>query len=655
MYAVSEFVTGLIVIHVAWLYFFLCGSLLRVRSVDADAAPPPHAQAVLEIIVSTASGIAITGLATFFLGLLGLLYPLTFAGLVAAVGVAFVLLGDSPLRRSFWTRRLAVWRAAARPGTAILYAAALTLSAAAILPDGGSDATAYYYAYAFDWAGAHRIYADDWLRLPYYADNWILLYTWMYELGLERFTQFLPWLTGALSLFGIYGCVLVLPPHAQAEGPGLRLVRHVTAVVAPATLLLSPVFLHWVDIGMVDVPLGLFFFVTVICMILIVKRSGRPYLRDLIVCGAFMIGMKSSFLAFLPLMAASIVLASQLSKISLRRTAGAVAILVALSSPWYVRNFILAGDPIAPVLNLKLHGVDKLDTVEDLALVERDLNGDHSLPALLRLPLDIVTKTPTRYFREPGVTWLLLLLGLPGAIVAFAALTRRRDEGLAIYVASAFIVYAVGYWILTSYLARYSLVFYPALAAVVGSLAVMVAARAGAFRWAAPLLVAALALPSPGSGSWLVAHWAETNATEWWVYEGRERWLARSPEVAAIRYTGRALRAKGVEHVNVYRLHLESYSLFFKEEGLVPIGDWVGPERYRDFVTAVEAGKLRSFLDRLGIGAILVQTPQDSLHILGTGGDWTSDDQRLLDEEAAQLHLIREPIPGGHYVLYFPS
>jgi len=658
VFALTELIIGLLVIHVAWAYFFVCGSLLRTRGTPEAEAPLSHAEAVLEIVVGTASGIAITGIATFLLGLIHLLYPITFVGMVAATGVAFAALGDSPLRRSFWTRRFAVWCAALSPATVAIYAVALTLSAQAILPDMGSDATAYYYAYALEWARAHQIVVDLWLRFPYYADNWILLYSWMYELGLGRFCALLSWFASALSFFGIYGAVLVLtaPPAGERAFP--RLMRHITALIAPATLLLSPAFLHWVDIGMVDVALGYFYFVTMICMILIVTRSRRPYLRDLIVCGAFLIGMKSSLIALVPLMALSVVFASRVLNLSTKRTLALVAILIALSSPWYARNFILASDPVAPVLNLALHGADRLDTVADLQLIKADLNVDHSIPGLLRLPLDIIVKTPARDFREPGVTWLLLLLGVPGIVLAYAIAKRGKGAALALSVAAAFIVYAVGYWNFTSHLARYSLLFYAALATVIASLAVLLAARLRAFCWAPAIpavLMAVLAIPSPGSGSWLIAHWNETNGSEWYFYQGRERWLARSPEISAIRYTGSTLRAMGKWNTNVFALHLSSYFLFFVEEGLTGIGDWIGPGRYIDFVTAVESDQLRDYVDRLQIGAILVQTPERSLAFLGLARYWTDDDQRLLDEQAAALHFIKKLVPGGSYILYVRS
>ena len=40
--------------------------------------------------------------------------------------------------------------------------------------------------------------------------------------------------------------------------------------------------------------------------------------------------------------------------------AGILAVLCAVSAPWYVRNLVLAGDPIAPTLNIALYGSDGL-------------------------------------------------------------------------------------------------------------------------------------------------------------------------------------------------------------------------------------------------------------------------------------------------------
>ena len=70
-----------------------------------------------------------------------------------------------------------------------------------------------------------------------------------------------------------------------------------------------------------------------------------------------------------------------------RRTAAlAVLALLLLSSPWYVRSFVLAQDPVEPLLNLRLHGVDPKLSGDDLSAQVADLRTDTRVgaPELVR-------------------------------------------------------------------------------------------------------------------------------------------------------------------------------------------------------------------------------------------------------------------------------
>jgi hypothetical protein len=141
-------VLGVVLSALAFGYFYLCGSVVRAPRLAPDWEPDRFdpSEALLDIVLTTASGIAIVGFATFLVGLAGLIYAPTLLAIPIALGLAAAALGDSPLRPSFWKRRGTVWRRAVRPGATLVVIGAIALAVPAILPDTGSDATLYHHA-----------------------------------------------------------------------------------------------------------------------------------------------------------------------------------------------------------------------------------------------------------------------------------------------------------------------------------------------------------------------------------------------------------------------------------------------------------------------------------------------------------------------------
>jgi hypothetical protein len=640
--ALEQYVILLATVHVAWLYFYLCGTVLRKRSAPA-VRTLPAGEALVEIVVRSACGIALTGFATFVLGLCHLIgVPgalLWLAGLVAA----FAYLGDPPWKAAFWAARWSVVRSAASPGAAIVYLAALPLAFLAARPDLGSDATTGYMVYATDWARAHALVLDFHIRPTFYADNWILIETWLVVFGRSDAGAMLTWLTGCLSLLGVYGYVASVD---ERQGTPARPAAIGLGLLAAASLVLSPTFLRYLGSGLIDIPIGFMFFACGLSLVRAVRANGRSGVPELIACAAFFVGTKISLVVFTPLFGLAIVFIALRARWRPRTMVAALAVLIALAAPWYVKNFIQAGDPVAPVLNLALRGADPKWTRQDLGYVQRDLTANEGGPAeRAAIPLDIVLHSNAPQFRESGTSFMMLLLVLPGAVVSFYLL-RRRSGDLATFAFAGLVAFAIAYWVGTSYVARYSLEFVAAFTAFSVGLIALGAQRGVYQRWAALACVALLALPSPGSAAF---YGVLKNASDdfYYNYTDTESWLVpRGPVYPEVVYVSGLLHRAHREDLTVFRTNIETDRLYWTQRGITAVGDLIGPDRYAGFTRAIYDDTLADYVTRFNIGAFVIPLVNPNM---------PPGLQHRFDEEARALRFRRIVLPDRPVALYISS
>jgi 4-amino-4-deoxy-L-arabinose transferase-like glycosyltransferase len=603
--AAAEYARGIALIHAAWLFFFLCGTLVWTPALGAaPSARRPASEALLDIIVASATGMAIVGFVTFGLGLLHLLYPVTALALICGLFAVFVLLGDSPLRRAFWLTRWNALATAPSWGAVAVYAASLIFAMSAILPETASDALTYHLVYPLEWARAHWIFVDMWRRLPYYASNWLMLDIWFYELGVARYVDFLGWLAAALSLLGIYGLVQAVGSRAPRAG---NVHVQAAAFFAAMALLFSPIFVRWANTGLVDVAIGCFFLVSVAGVVMSVATHERRWALAAIVCFPFLVGMKEVFIAFIPLALAAAWIGARATRFTRRAALGVATIALILCLPWYVKNFIQAGDPIAPILNLALHRPDPKWTPADMALQQRDLAVDNSPLALLRLPVDIILNPQSGNYRDLGVSLAMFAVFAPGIVLVYGLLRRSGVSTSPFVLLSAFTFFAIAFWLVTTHLARYALLFYAAFTAFLGIAALGAARRSAAFAVAGFLALACSALPAPAAVEWLAAVWDGDYKHVDITYKSRDSYLAQFlPDFAAEEYISQQLLRDRIADPRVYMAGVAAMDYYFAMHNVTGIGDWFGPERYDDFASAIDRGTAAQFLRSLHIDAIML-------------------------------------------------
>ncbi|MFZ1123666.1 MAG: hypothetical protein WAN59_00815 [Candidatus Baltobacteraceae bacterium] len=649
MTAALQLASGLLLAHAAWIYFYVCGTIVETPRIASDAGTletKSQATSLLRIVVSTASGIAITGFVTFALGLAGLIYPLALAAWVAVLVVIFILLGDSPLRAKFWINRASVVRAGFSPGALVVYILALILSVPALLPETQYDVLFTYYVLAVEWAHRHAIFTDIWTRYPYYPYNWQLIDTWVFEFGADHYVNFISWLCSCLSLLGVYAFIATMCVAARISSS--RWILGAIALAGTLSLALSPIFLRYLDTGMVDIAEGLFFLVAVATAAAAYTSTWRPWAVHYALASSFLIGMKTSFIVlFLPLSIAGFLIAAKLWA-KPRAAFATVALITVLGAPWYVKNFVQAGDPIAPVLNLAINGVDSKWSRRDMAGQLADLQQKESISTRLLLPFSILEDTENVSFREYGATLVLGLVAVPVFAVFYMTFRRRdkRDDfGRATFIASALLAFAIAYWLTSSHLGRYTLLFYAALAASVPVLG-LYAARLGRLPLGGLVAIVAIGALPASSTAWssLQSFWQERFISAPVAALDRDAYLESNEEgYAEAEYLIRTLAKSSHWSRRVYLVQSQPLDFFFAEHDITAIGDWFGPERFSDLEAAIERDEAVQHLRRFDVGAILV--PADSTAI-------PIEQQRKLFVQLERHGFRRLVMPNSIYSIF---
>ena len=152
-----------------------------------------------------------------------------------------------------------------------------------------------------------------------------------------------------------------------------------------------------------DVPIGLFILVSVLCVYKTLSR--RLFARELAVIAAFCVGTKLTLIGHLPFFVVSLLLASA-TRLLRREMALLVFALVGLSLPWYIRNLSEAHDPTPPVFNLLFDHPDPIFTQADAAwLYLTGKESDFKTPLrLLSLPFQYFIGSGQPPFGRDGVS-----------------------------------------------------------------------------------------------------------------------------------------------------------------------------------------------------------------------------------------------------------
>lgn len=613
-----DYLIGLAVAHLAWFYFFVTGQLLR-RPVSKEGEP----FSLIDVVTTSASGMALAGFALVFLGFAHLLNLFGICAILVLEGVLFwKLRGDNWLSGRFWTDTFQRLGHAWSVPALFVYLVLLAVGLPAVLPPIGGDAATYHLAYALEWAQAGRIHVDPFLRFPYYANNFLPLYSAFFVLKLGHYCQFLTWLCGLLTCLGVLAFFTSdeIAPDQRAFS-WKRSWPH--EFLVPLAIALSPIFLHYLNVGMLDVPIGLFVLVPILCVYR--SSSWRPLEREFVATAAFCVGMKLTLIGHLPFFLGSLFFAVY-NRLPWRKIALLCIAFVGLSLPWYVRNWIETHDPVPPVFNFYLNRPDPIFTQADTGIYVGGAMTPRDPLHLVLLPFRFFTDATSRNFRELGINALIFLLYAPLflLIAQFFWRRRRRATRPLIYLSIA-VVYLVFPWLFSS-LGRHALHWYPALAAWVGvvisNFCVVREEPTIARRvpvWMRPAAAVALSLlliyPSPTKSC--MRFYRNYYAGTIPVFSSRDRLKSYAKQHVHGYMEGQAVIAtltlNRKKSSRVLVLGRETPAFYFRKANIKSVGDYFGPAEYRELFAEVAHGNCLPYLNRLRIAAIIIE-PRISTH-----------------------------------------
>jgi hypothetical protein len=604
MFALMRLAEGLVIAHGVLLAAFLAGSSVFPPAKNSPVSP---GQSMLRFVCTCAAGFALCGGAFFFLALLGLLSaPFLIAAFAAIVLAASLARHESVLASEFWRIRL---RALAAPWdfpALLLYGLILIVAVPAVLPNISGDPINYQLAYPEEWARAGRLVIDPFLRFPVYASNFNLFFAALFVFHGEAFVNFVTWATVFLTACGICASIRVALDSTPVWGS-------IVGIALTLAVVLSPPYLRWVPTAYIDIPIGAFALMPVLCIQLALRERRLQWLTNAALLAGFLLGMKGSFLLLLPLFALALFLALRAVEGTRRQRFGILLLLFVCAAPWYLRNVALAGDPAPPVLNLAFYGSDGFLTQSEWDAYASDLATTRTPAGLVSIPFRAFLDAGSRDFREYGVTALIFLLYFPTAIRMIRFSLHTRDDPAAVLSVLVLTGYVV-YWEATSTLLRYSSLFYPLLAVcvawvfapLVSSLALK--PKLGRFAWPGAALAAiALVVPSPGTKPFYMNLYYNDYKYLPASYTNDEDYMRRfGAGYVDAEFAADAVMRKGVTG-RVYVLGGDHF-YYFRRHGIISVGDWGGPAGFFRLAAAIDAHQALPFLSSLGVNAVLIET-----------------------------------------------
>jgi hypothetical protein len=327
--------------------------------------------------------------------------------------------------------------------------------------------------------------------------------------------------------------------------------------------------------------------------------------------------MKLTLIGQLPFFLVSLVFASA-RRLRPREIALLSLVLVGLSLPWYVRNFIKTHDPTPPIFNSVLKHPDPIFGQGDAAIYVSDTLTKREPLHLLLLPFRFFSDPQSRNFREFGVSGMIFVLYAPILfLVAQLGWRHRWRPPCGLVYLSVAVVYLTLPWYFSS-LGRYALHWYPTLAAWLGVIISHICTRAEAVwnsrcqiwttRFATAAFCCVLIYPSPTEGCmrFYQRYYAGT-VPLFHSREALERYLEKNLSgYVASQGVIKTLTSNQKKKSRVLALRAEYLAFYFRKAKIISVGDYFGPARYGDLINEVERGNCLPYLSRLDISTVIV-------------------------------------------------
>ena len=293
-----------------------------------------------------------------------------------------------------------------------------------------------------------------------------MLYAW-FNFSLGTVNDFL-----SRTIFPVFGVATLVSVYAFSR----KLHGSTAAVFSIYVLITMPIFFAHLAIGYIDVVLTFYFTLALYFLQKAYEKEDAVYA----VLSGFLAGF-AAWTKYQGLFLVPIILVFWLLiKISDKSHSNNITSIflkvffafVLIASPWYLRNWILLGNPVYPNMFM-IFGGRSLDSwllsqnyeywIGRWAML---LGTDRSFDSLLRLPIRLLVKDDSlNSLGQDGAGFLLTCFGIPGLFISL--FKRRKSDFLLL---SWILVYFSLWFVFLYYFIRYLLPVTPALSMLAGRL-----------------------------------------------------------------------------------------------------------------------------------------------------------------------------------------
>jgi hypothetical protein len=556
------------------------------------------------LLIFTAVGFAIQIFVLFFLAQMHSFYAYVIAIALSSVLflAAFFALRKCPLRELLETL-VSPLKNACGPAWLFVLGCCCFLSAPAILPPVKYDSIMYHLAYAVEWSRAGGLTVDRFLHFPLAEFNIELLYAMMFSFKLDDYVQFETWTLFCVCATGSVALTIMLLKRMGAS----RFEASLASIVVSFVYISCPLVVSLMDTAYIDLPAGALLLAFSAAALRAKDDFSRAGLALALIGGCF-IGSKISFLPSIILILFLLITRARACRASRRSLIISISLLLVLASPWYLRNAIVAGDPIDPVFNLAVHHSDPFWTSDDLARQKSDLNRSipfYAVPIWLYMnPIE----------SEGAVSSSFLFFYVVVALGLVLLLNKRfRQSQPDLSLIAGIVIFAMAEQFFESNrFNRYSMPFF-ALFIILIMMTSWLSSRwlskalfkleSWQLQLSSILVILLMALPPPVAFN------------EYHDLDYQYQMLGTALKFPQFYLGGLAgyqvasnladFVASSGSSENVLDVDFQDLQYFFRRKGVVAIGDWWGPGRYSDLQSAINDDRVADYLEHLSVGAIM--------------------------------------------------
>jgi len=307
------------------------------------------------------------------------------------------------------------------------------------------DELTYHLPYAKYYVENHGLAVNPFLRYPLYAHNFDLLYAVSLLFGDDILAHLIHAMAAVLTALGIY--------HL-----GTVTAERRTGALASLIFLSSPLVVYLMKSSYIDLGLTLFVFLSFYCICIweITRKDSWLLLAGF--ASGIAAGSKYSGLFYLPMFIIWIALSGKKPLYVVKFLVPAIL----CGAPWYIRNYIISGDPISP-FGGNIFGYwmwNKQDLIGQYEDLLKAHGTTRDFISLIKLPWNLLFH-PDIYMEGAISPWMVFVF--PSILIwrKFSSFSKRL---------SIFVFVNILIWFYTSQILRYLLPVFPMmslLAAVV--------------------------------------------------------------------------------------------------------------------------------------------------------------------------------------------